>query len=189
MMTIFSPNWMKNWGKSQSYDFERNCIFAPVFNPMRKLFFLSTPTNLLHFDEDTLMYVQADGNYIILHFRDSSSKVMTMQLHEFEELLMRKATNKFSKLVFDGLVIDNKPAGTTLRRALCERNGEIIVVECDHITFHDFAQTLADFNVQNAIYLMGADAYGFYRMDNERVAEHGNVRWNQEPNVTYIVWK
>ena len=92
-------------------------------------------------------------------------------------------------LVFDGLVIDNKPAGTALRRALCERNGEIIVVECDHITFHDFAQTLADFNVQNAIYLMGADAYGFYRMDNERVAEHGNARWNQEPNVTYIVWK
>ena len=82
-----------------------------------------------------------------------------------------------------------KPAGTALRRALCERNGEIIVVECDNITFHDFAQTLADFNVQNAIYLMGADAYGFYRMDNERVAEHGNVRWNQEPNVTYIVWK
>lgn len=54
---------------------------------MRKLFFLSTPTILLHFDEDTLMYVQADGNYIILHFRDSTSKVMTMQLHEFEELL------------------------------------------------------------------------------------------------------
>ena len=92
-------------------------------------------------------------------------------------------------LVYDGLVIDNKPTGAALRRALCERDGEIIVVECDHITFHDFAQTLADFNVQNAVYLVGADAYGFYRMDNEHVAEHGNARWNQEPNVTYIVWK
>lgn len=92
-------------------------------------------------------------------------------------------------LVFDGLVIDNKPAGAALRRALCERDGEIMVVECDHITFHDFAQALADFNVQNAVYLMGADAYGFYRIDNEHVAEHGNARWNQEPNVTYIVWK
>ena len=74
---------------------------------MRKLFSLSTPTSLLHFEEDTLMYVQADGNYIILHFRDSSSKVMTMQLHEFEELLMRKATNKFSK-VGRSLIVNNQ---------------------------------------------------------------------------------
>ena len=92
-------------------------------------------------------------------------------------------------LVYDGLVIDNKPAGAALRRALCERDGEIIVVECDHVTFHDFAQTLADFNVQNAVYLMGADAYGFYRIDSEHVVEHGDIRWNQEPNVTYFVWK
>lgn len=92
-------------------------------------------------------------------------------------------------LVYDGLVIDNKPKGSALRRALCERDGEIIVVECDHISFHDFAQTLADFNVQNAVYLMGADAYGFYRIDSEHVVEHGNIRWNQEHNVTYIVWK
>jgi hypothetical protein len=92
-------------------------------------------------------------------------------------------------LVYDGLVIDNKPAGAALRRALCERDGEIIVVECDHITFHDFAQTLADFNVQNAVYLVGADSYGFYRIDDEHVVEHGDARWNQEPNVTYIVWK
>jgi hypothetical protein len=91
-------------------------------------------------------------------------------------------------LVYDGLVIDNKPKGAALRRALCERNGEIIVVECDHITFHDFAQTLADFDVQNAIYLVGADSYGFYKAD-ERVVEHGDARWNQEPNVTYFVWK
>lgn len=91
-------------------------------------------------------------------------------------------------LVYDGMVINNKPKGTALRRALCERDGEILVVECDHITFHDFAQALADFNVRNAIYLVGADAYGFYRTDNG-VVEHGNPRWNQEPNVTYILWK
>lgn len=92
-------------------------------------------------------------------------------------------------LVYDGLVIDNKPKGSALRRALCERDGEIIVVECDHITFHDFAQTLADFGVQNAVYLVGADAYGFHKTDNERVVEHGDSKWNQEPNVTYLVWK
>lgn len=91
-------------------------------------------------------------------------------------------------LVYDGLVIDNKPNGAALRRALCERDGEIIVVECDRITFHDFAQTLADFNVQNAVYLVGADAYGFYKTDNGTV-EYGDTKWNQEPNVTYLVWK
>lgn len=92
-------------------------------------------------------------------------------------------------LVYDGLVIDNKPKGAALRRALCERNGEIIVVECDHITFHDFAQTLADFGVQNAIFLVGADAYGFYKADDGLVTEYGDAKWNQEPNVTYLVWK
>ena len=92
-------------------------------------------------------------------------------------------------LVYDGLVIDNKPKGTALRRALCERDGEIIVVECNAITFHDFAQTLADFGVQNAVYLVGADAYGFYKADDGLAIEHGDPKWNQEPNVTYLVWK
>ena len=92
-------------------------------------------------------------------------------------------------LVYDGLVIDNKPTGAALRRALCERDGEIIVVECDHVTFHDFAQTLADFNVQNAVYLVGADAYGFYKTDDNLMTEHGDPKWNQEPNVTYLIWK
>lgn len=44
------------------------------------------------------MYVQADGNYVTLHFRDSSTKVLTMQLHDFENLLVRKTPGKFSKV-------------------------------------------------------------------------------------------
>ena len=74
---------------------------------MRKLFLHSTPTSLLHFDEDTLMYVQADGNYVTLHFRDSSTKVLTMQLHEFENLLVRKAVSQFSK-VGRSLIVNNQ---------------------------------------------------------------------------------
>ena len=65
---------------------------------MRNYFLYSTPTSLLHFDAETLMYVQADGNYVTLHFRDSSTKVLTMQLHEFEDLLVRKTPGKFSKV-------------------------------------------------------------------------------------------
>jgi len=65
---------------------------------MRNYFLYSTPTSLLHFDAETLMYVQADGNYVTLHFRDSSTKVLTMQLHDFENLLVRKTPGKFSKV-------------------------------------------------------------------------------------------
>ena len=65
---------------------------------MRNYFLYSTPTSLLHFDADTLMYVQADGNYVTRYFRDSSTKVLTMQLHEFEDLLVRKTPGKFSKV-------------------------------------------------------------------------------------------
>ena len=85
----------------------KEIVSLPDFNLMRKLFFLSTPTSLIHFDEDTLMYVQADGNYVVLHFRDSSAKVLTMQLHEFEELLIRKAVSKFSK-VGRSLIVNNQ---------------------------------------------------------------------------------
>ena len=53
------------------------------------------------------MYVQADGNYVVLHFRDSSAKVLTMQLHEFEELLKNNAGNKFSK-VGRSLIVNNQ---------------------------------------------------------------------------------
>ena len=74
---------------------------------MRKLFLHSTPTSLLHFDEDSLMYVQADGNYVTLYFRDSSTKVLTMQLNEFEKLLKRKAANRFSR-VGRSLIVNNR---------------------------------------------------------------------------------
>jgi DNA-binding LytR/AlgR family response regulator len=53
------------------------------------------------------MYVQADGNYVTLHFRDSSTKVLTMQLNEFEKLLKRKAVRKFSR-VGRSLIVNNQ---------------------------------------------------------------------------------
>ena len=51
-------------------------------------------------------------------------------------------------LVKDGQVIDNEPKGKSIRRAICDRQGEIFMVETGSIeSFHDFAQALADLGV------------------------------------------
>lgn len=57
-------------------------------------------------------------------------------------------------LVKDGQVIDNEPKGKSIRRAICDRQGEIFMVETGSIeSFHDFAQALADLGVDQAVYL------------------------------------
>ena len=67
-------------------------------------------------------------------------------------------------LVSNGRMVENKPKGKALRHALCELDGRIVTVSSlNKESFHDFAQALADLGVQNAIYLTGADSYGFCR--------------------------
>lgn len=65
-------------------------------------------------------------------------------------------------LVDKGNLVENEQKGKSVRRALCDRNGEIFTVETFTIeSFHDFAQALVDLGVDNAIYLVGASAYGW----------------------------
>ena len=65
-------------------------------------------------------------------------------------------------LVDNGKLVENEQKGKSVRRALCDRNGEIFTVETLTIeSFHDFAQALVDLGVDNAIYLVGANAYGW----------------------------
>lgn len=92
-------------------------------------------------------------------------------------------------LVVDGMSIENTPKGTALRRALCEKEGTVFVVECDKITFHDFSQLLVNYGVTNAIYLVGSDSYGFYRTSNGKRCDFGNSKHNEIPNITYMVWR
>lgn len=92
-------------------------------------------------------------------------------------------------LVVDGMAIDNKPAGKSLRRALCEKEGQILVVESAMISFHDFAQALVDYGVDNAIYLVGGDAFGFYRSEDGQRHDFGDPSRNEDPNITYMVWR
>ena len=98
-------------------------------------------------------------------------------------------------LVCDGQLVDNEPKGKSIRRAICDRQGEIFMVETGTIeSFHDFAQALVDLGVDNAVYLVGSAAYGWAVDDEGTVHEFGNDGYyttnSKIPkNTSYIVWR
>ena len=98
-------------------------------------------------------------------------------------------------LVLNGNMVQNKPKNKALRHALCEWNGTIVTVSSmDRESLHDFAQALADLGVQNAIYLVGDDAYGFCRSQTENAPVETTTWGVQHENKTYekvsfIVWR
>lgn len=98
-------------------------------------------------------------------------------------------------LVKDGKVIDNEPKGKSIRRAICDRQGEIFMVETGTIeSFHDFAQALADLGVNQAVYLVGSSAYGWAVDEDGTTHEFGEDNYytgrrRMPKNTSYIVWK
>ena len=67
-------------------------------------------------------------------------------------------------LVDNGKLVENEPKGKAIRKAICDRSGEIIVVMTQQPeSFHDFAQALIDLGASNAIYLVGSTSYGYFR--------------------------
>lgn len=98
-------------------------------------------------------------------------------------------------LVKDGQVIDNEPKGKSIRRAICDRQGEIFMVETGSIeSFHDFAQALADLGVEQAVYLVGSSAYGWAVDEAGTTHEFGEDNYytgrrRMPKNTSYIVWR
>lgn len=98
-------------------------------------------------------------------------------------------------LVKDGQVIDNEPKGKSVRRAICDRLGEIFMVETGTAeSFHDFAQALADMGVNQAVYLVGSSAYGWAVDENSTTHEFGDENYytgrrKLPENTSYIVWR
>lgn len=98
-------------------------------------------------------------------------------------------------LVSNGTLIENEPKGKSIRRAICDRNGEIFMVETGTPeSFHDFAQALVDLGVTEAVYLVGSTAYGWAVDENGEVHEFGQDHYytgkSQMPKkISYIVWK
>lgn len=93
-------------------------------------------------------------------------------------------------LVVGGQIIENKPKGRALRKALVEKDGIIgIVLSKERLTFHDFSQALVDAGVRNAIYLVGSTSPGYYRDAEGRVIRFGEEEHRGDEYVNFIVWK
>lgn len=88
-------------------------------------------------------------------------------------------------------MVENKPKGKAVRHALCEIDGQVAVVSSlSNESLHDFAQALEDMGVRQAIYLTGADSYGFCRTQDRPFTSWGDAKLAASyGNVNFIVWK
>ena len=92
-------------------------------------------------------------------------------------------------LVDNGVLVENEPKGKAIRKAICDRAGEIIVVmSISPESFHDFAQALVDLQVDNAVYLVGSDSYGFFRDKYDLLTQICEKRREGYKYENYIKW-
>lgn len=95
-------------------------------------------------------------------------------------------------LVDKGQLVENEIKGKSIRRALCERSKETLVVETlTPESFHDFSQALVDLGVDNAIYMVGSNSYGWVTDAQGVRHDFGNPdppkkKWK---NISYLVMK
>lgn len=95
-------------------------------------------------------------------------------------------------LVDKGQLVDNEPKGKSIRRSICDHGGEILIVETlTPESFHDFAQALVDLGIDNAIYMVGSNSYGWATDAQGERHPFGNPeppkkKWK---NISYLVMK
>lgn len=93
-------------------------------------------------------------------------------------------------LVDNGVLVENEPKGKSIRKALCDRCGEIMVIMTQTPeSFHDFAQALVDMKVDNAIYLVGASSFGYFRDRYDHLAIIYNKRGRGYRYENFILWR
>lgn len=98
-------------------------------------------------------------------------------------------------LVDNGKIVENEPKGKSIRRGMCNRQGEIFMIETGTPeSFHDFAQALVDLGVNQAIYLVGSSAYGWAIDEEGNRHEFGDDNYykgrrRMPKNTSYIVWR
>jgi len=92
-------------------------------------------------------------------------------------------------LVDKGVLVENELKNKSIRRALCEIDEHIVVVESQTTeSLHDFAQALVDIGTANAVYLVGSNAMG-WSMDAEGNGTKMGL-WDPRKikNISFIVW-
>ena len=93
-------------------------------------------------------------------------------------------------LVDNGQLVENEYKGKSIRKALCDRRGEIFVaMSRTPESFHDFAQALVDLGVSNAIYLVGSQSYGIYRDSADSLTVIYDKYGHRYKYENYILWR
>lgn len=93
-------------------------------------------------------------------------------------------------LVDNGQLVENEYKGKSIRKALCDRRGEIFVaMSRTPESFHDFAQALVDLGVNNAIYLVGSQSYGIYRDSADSLTVIYDKYGHRYKYENYILWR
>ncbi len=99
-------------------------------------------------------------------------------------------------LVSNGRLVESGPKGKSIRRAICERLGEIFIAETETLeSFHDFSQALVDLGVAQAVYLVGSSfPFGRAIDENGICHEFGDDYYYRNHrrvphNINYIVWR
>lgn len=92
--------------------------------------------------------------------------------------------------VNNGVAMENNPKNAAYRRALCMLNGKVCVVATfDRVLMNDFATTLVKLGVDNAIFLIGGNAEGWYRTEDGTFHRLGEKYTKGNSNVNYIVFR
>ena len=93
-------------------------------------------------------------------------------------------------LVDNGQICENEIKTKSVRKALCDRNGEIMVVMSETPeSFHDFAQALIDMRVDNAIYLVGSTSYGYFRDKFDHFTQIYEKKRGGQKYENFILWR
>lgn len=93
-------------------------------------------------------------------------------------------------LVVGGQVVENKPKGKSIRKALAEIDGRArVVVSRGRVSFGEFSQALVDAGARNAIYLVGGSSYGSFRGSDGSLTVFGPAWPDEVEKVNYLVWR
>ena len=94
-------------------------------------------------------------------------------------------------LVDNGSLVENELKGKSVRKAICDRAGEIMVVmTTTDESMHDFAQALVDLRVDNAVYLVGSKySYGYFRDKFDHFTQFAEKTRGGQKYENFVVWR
>ena len=92
--------------------------------------------------------------------------------------------------VDNGVMVENNPKNASLRRALCVLNGKVCIVAAnDRVLLNDYSAALVKLGVENAIFLVGGTADGWYRTEDGTFYRLGHKMPQDKRYINYIVFR